>query len=303
MEELNMLRTSMFVTEVCNLKCKLCSPCIPYNLHPHHLSVEDVAAFAKRYFEIVSHVKKFTLTGGEHFLNPSLPDIILHFEQYRSQYDVLELVTNATIYPSEKLLAALNASKDHINVFIDNYGSELSVNFHKICELFEKNGIPFTPRENNKEKAHCDGWVDYGDLTVARHNTQEAMEKVFAKCALPNRLNFCFVVSEGKMYPCAAYRNCVRFGSIADHYDEYIDVFDDSLTVEQQRQKIKNIYSKKSLSACAYCDGMCEDSKRYVPAEQLTKQEMHYVLKGARSYHEVLKMMDENNQEGGLTHE
>ena len=84
---------------------------------------------------------------------------------------------------------------------------------------------------------------------------------------------------------------CHEYGVTQGNSNEYINLLDDSLTVEEQRQKIKNIYARKSLSACAYCNGMCENSPRFTPAVQLTAEELRCVKDGARSYSEVCAMV------------
>ena len=74
---------------------------------------------------------------------------------------------------------------------------------------------------------------------------------------------------------------------IAADYSEYVDLFDDTLTVNEQREKIAAIYQKKSLVACAYCNGMHEDSPRFQPGQQLTKEELEQIKDGARFYADI----------------
>ena len=48
-----------------------------------------------------------------------------------------------------------------------------------------------------------------------------------------------------------------------------LDLFDDTLSLEEQRKKIRSVLKGKSLKACAYCNGLCDNSPRFIPAEQL----------------------------------
>ena len=96
------------------------------------------------------------------------------------------------------------------------------------------------------------------------------------------------------MWPCDAVMRRTELGFPCDQ-SEYIDLLDSTLSIEEQRGKIRAIYAKKSLSACAYCGGLCEDSERFVPGEQLTNEEMQYVRAGAKSYSDVLAMMSKKN--------
>ena len=95
------------------------------------------------------------------------------------------------------------------------------------------------------------------------------------------------------MYPCSACRRCKELGTV-DNYDEYIDLFDDSLSVEQQREKIERIYALDSLKACAYCNGMTGDSPRFATAQQLDKEELKCISEGAEQYAEVQTMLKKN---------
>ena len=72
-----------------------------------------------------------------------------------------------------------------------------------------------------------------------------------------------------------------------DDYSEYIDLFDDVLTPEEQQRKIAAIYRKESLAACAYCNGMCEDSPRFPAAQQLNGEELAQTRSGARFYADI----------------
>ena len=91
-------------------------------------------------------------------------------------------------------------------------------------------------------------------------------------------------------------QNVCKELNITDNYEEYIDLFDSTLSVEEQRQKIRNIYQKKSLSACAHCQGMCDDSQRFPPAQQLTKQELLCIKAGAKTLFDVREMLEENEE-------
>ena len=61
--------------------------------------------------------------------------------------------------------------------------------------------------------------------------------------------------------------------------DEYIDLSDDSVSCEQNKEKIRKILNGSMLSSCLYCNGMCDDSPRFKPAEQLTFEEIKEIIK------------------------
>lgn len=291
MEELIMKKAGIIVNSICTLKCKLCVTYTPYEQKPQNYPINDLQNTMDRYFQIVSYVDKFSFAASEPLLHPDLHQLVDHIGRYKEQVGTLELITNGSVMPSSKFLDAARAFGKKFFVLIDNYGPDLSTRVYDIEKCLSEYGIRYTTRNYTKEDPHCGGWVDFGDLTEKKFLTESEMEAVYAKCAYPQKLHFCFSIQEGKMYPCSPCRRCKLLG-IVDQYDEYIDFFDDTLSTAQQRQKIRNIYQRKSLSACAYCSGLCDDSVRFTPAEQLTAEEQKCVRAGARFYSHVQAMMN-----------
>lgn len=289
MDSFVMDKAGIALTTACSLSCKLCAAYAPYNI-PEHYALERHRECLKRFFSIVTQVNKFTISGGEPLVYPDLPGFFAELQRYRDRLGTLELITNGTILPSRALLSAMSVWQDKLAVLVDNYGPDISSKADEIHTLLSANGITHSVRNYTAEDPHCGGWIDFGDLTQKRHLTQEEQERLYAKCAQPQKIKFCFTIVNGIVSPCPPLRRRQELGLPTD-YCEYIDLFDDSLTVEEQRRKIWGIYHAKSLSACAYCDGLCDDSIRYLPAQQFTTEEKDCVKKGARFYAEVRKMI------------
>ena len=285
MDQCVMYQTGLVLTMACNLNCKLCSNYSPYYQKPAFYSMDYLRDELNRYFSIVTHIKKLMVTGGEPFLHPELHLLVDEVKKYSNQLDVFGIITNGSRLPSEELLCAAKNFGDKFHFLIDDYGPDLSVNAQKLAAILTEREIPHILRTYHGEDAHCGGWVYFGDLTEKKWNEQEA-EAVYNKCAYPQKYHFAFDLVDGAMYPCSACRRCKELGTV-DNYDEYIDLFDDTLTVEQQREKIANIYKLKSLAACAYCNGMTDDSPRFATARQLSGEEIACIRKGARQYAEV----------------
>ncbi len=293
MQDFIMERVSIDITYKCSLKCRLCNAYVPYmnDLLLHNHPAEDWLKVIDRYFEIVDYVKIFSISGGEPCIYPELPIILTHLKNYHNkQIGEIQFATNGTVVPSQSILNASKNFGEKLYFLIDNYGPEISTKIETIHDLMKKQNIRHEIRNYTNDNPHCGGWVDFGNLTEQRLKTQEEVEQLFAKCAFPQKLNFCFPISGTEMWPCPPARRRRQLG-LSDDYSEYLDLFDESLSIEEQREKIRAIYAKKSLSACAYCSGMCEDSERVIPGEQLTQEEMIYVKAGARSYEEVLSMI------------
>jgi len=265
-----MPHATILITLVCNLKCRLCSAFSPYYTNSRHPSADSVKKSLERFFDITSYVEKFTICGGEPLTYPYLDDIMRFFVQYTNQIGMLEILTNGTICPSEKLIDTMKQyEKGKFRVLVDNYGENLSVKVKEICTVLAEAGICCDVRNYTNEDPHCGGWVDFGDLTMQKHSSQAERELKYSKCAYPQKLGFSFAIGpDGCMFPCGPARRCQKLG-IVDDEKEYINLFDETLSVEEQREKIQAVFDGKSLKACAYCNGLCDDSPRYLPAEQL----------------------------------
>ncbi len=270
MENFEMKRVGITVSTHCNMRCKLCSVGIPYLSEHKHYPINELKKMLERYFEITSYVEKFSITGGETLLYPELPELLDYLKARCDRVGIVDIVTNGSIVPKKKLLSSAHALGNQMFFLVDDYGSELSTKLEEIEKSLSEYEIPYNIRRNNSEDAYCDGWVDYDVSDRKRLFTQAEIEERYSKCAYPSKLHFCFNIVEGKMFPCAPARRCYQLG-VVNNYNEYIDLFDEKLSVDEQREKITAIYNGNSLDACAYCNGLCEDSERFVPAEQISK--------------------------------
>ncbi|TCO76455.1 radical SAM protein [Marinisporobacter balticus] len=267
--QLNLKGTGLTSTLRCSLKCKLCCTFSPYYNPALHFTVDKIKRTVDKYFEIVNHVGKFTISGGEPFLHQELDLIIEHISNYFDRIDIFEIITNGTIIPNDKLIRTMAKFKEKVNIMIDEYG-DLSKKVADIKACFDKKEISYRIRNYGKENPHCGGWVDFGDFSRKHYSEEETIEK-FNKCAYPRKLQFCFSIMNGEIHPCTPSRRCMELGIIKKDKSEYIDLFDEQVSVEEQRQKFISILNKSYLSACAYCNGLCDDSERFVPAEQLSE--------------------------------
>lgn len=252
---------SIMVTEACTLRCKLCLAFVPYYKKHFQLALQDAKIVFKRYFAIVNHVDKVSITGGEPLLNPQLNLILKELYQYSSQIiKEIILITNGTVEIEEELLRVLKLNKK-IKVIVNNYGS-LSVyaekNYKRLCD--EKiNCILYT--EDNRY-----GWIDCRDHSL-KHKTGEECEKQASQCSFFQGKKY--VVNRGKLYTCtrAAYR--IQENIISYTEEAYIDLLKEDESVQFQRDKLIKLINARSTISCAYCDGLTENSKKYIAAEQL----------------------------------
>lgn len=266
MEKIKMTNVTLAVTLRCDLKCKLCAVFAPYYEEPPHYSLGTLKKSIERYFDLVDHVDKFTISGGEALLHHDLPKIIDFLAQYINHIGMLEILTNGTIVPSERLLESLSVSPK-VNILVNDYGPDLSSKVPEIIRTLENCQIAYRYREQNANFAHCGGWVDISDLQY-KASSDEQIERRFRNCAYPGAFR-CFAIFGDKAYICGVYLRCKATGVIPDCPSEYVDFSDNNReSREDQIKKIQKFFDKP-YSSCAYCNGFCPENERFIPAEQL----------------------------------
>lgn len=281
MVEYKMKRAMMTLTYRCNLNCNLCSAYVPLYKNKPHYSFDVLKKSIDRFFEVVTYVDSFTLTGGEPLLHDELNTIADYFTKFKDQIGQLTIITNGTLCPTLDLLEVL---KDHSNLYkmlVDDYGPGISTKAAEIEQQLISYGIPYERRKYHGEDTYFNGWVDNWDLSF-KLTTKEEIEHRFQSCATAQKMNFCFIIKNGQMHPCGPSYRCISEGIVDDTGTEYVDLLNEALNVEDLRNQIEDIYHVKYLSACAYCNGICADTKRHAPARQLTAEELAAVkeLKG-----------------------
>lgn len=246
------------VTLHCNLRCRLCAERSPYYERPYYPEMSNLVAQIGRLFEIVDRIELLDLTGGEPLLRKDLHIFIRElYRSYDQRIGRLRLTTNGTILPTEELLASLQDWGNRVYLIVDQY--PVSKRVPDIAKHLSGAGVPFEVRDYTNS-LHCDGWVDYGDFSK-KHDAPEA-QALFKKCMVP-RLHFFTCMVDGVLFPCARARLLYEQGITKD----CLNIMDGPCS--DIREKLRQFLSVSALESCAYCGGLCEDSKRFRPAEQL----------------------------------
>lgn len=284
-----MPEVTFIVTFQCSLKCRLCMMGVPY-LRGDVLdfTLEEIERSIDRYFKIVPHVKMVTISGGEPLLFPQLAEVIRYIKKYEARADGIRMVTNGTIIPERKILDAMKEVGEKFYIIADDYGAKNSKKITELDRILTENQIRHIIRNYTETDTYCGGWIDCGDLTKKRHTAEEAV-RLYEAC-----VSGCYLVSHGKMWSCAVSHWRYQLGLDYDK-SEYVDLLDDSLLIQEQKEKLSTLYHKKCLTACTYCNGFSADSERFIPAEQLTQEERQCVYDGAKSYVEVQRMLREKS--------
>jgi len=269
MKDLFLQRCALTMTLRCNLKCRHCITYSPYYESPPHYELNTLMRGIDEFFAIVVKVGNFVISGGEPLLQKALPEVVEYLKNYDDRITKIEIITNGAVLPSKNLLVACTDNQKVV-FLVDDYGEKLSVKVHEVDQLLTQHNIKHSVRKYHGEDAHCGGWVDFADLEL-KYPSDEAREDRFSKCAQIQKFNSCFPfpIVGGKLFPCPALRRCVELGKVPELKNEVLNLFDDSLPLEYKRNWFDELRKIRSLSACAYCYGMCDDSPRVTPAEQL----------------------------------
>ncbi|TCO76456.1 radical SAM protein [Marinisporobacter balticus] len=263
-DELNLLRSGIVITLRCTLKCKLCGGYAPYYAIPPHFSYEEIKETVQNYFSIINYVEDFSITGGEPLLHKDLDKILKSVIEYSDQIGRILILTNGTIEFSDDVINVIKSNKK-CHVTISDYGKLSSKVDHIVNEL-EKNNISYRVIEYSGNNTFCDGWVDYGDHKK-KHFTQEEIDEKARKCAIRNRK--VSIVINGELHSCGRSMRRMELGIIPKNPNEYVDLNDKKVSIEEKRLRINRMYESVSTTSCAYCNGLCEDSERFPSAEQL----------------------------------
>lgn len=261
--KIDLLSTSIMITEFCDLKCKLCLAYIPYYKEHKHMEIGDIKKALKKYFEIVNTVDKMSITGGEPLLHPDFCAVLYEILKYKDRINKeIIVITNGTIKFTDQIIECL--SKDaKIKVIVNNY-EDYSVyakeNYEELLK-YNINSILYT--EDNRY-----GWIDCRDHSL-KHNDLEEREKQALHCAFFQGKKY--VIKRGKLHTCtrSAYR--IQENIIPYAHSDYIDLLDDSQSVEESQIILNNLLKASSTKSCAYCDGLTEQSIKYKAAEQLER--------------------------------
>lgn len=286
--EVRLTHSAIIITQRCTMKCKRCVAYSPYYTNKAYYTLEEISRNIDAYFDVVDYVDKFTVTGGEPLLHKELPSIIEKLMEYQGRYRKVEIFTNATLFFSEELQHCIKKNKEYLTFWIDNYG-KISKQYENLVEWLTKEKVDFVTKKYYGADAFAGGWVDFGDYSQKAF-TEEEIKQRFAKCHYP-KVQFNFGMWAGEMFPCARTHRLMELGIIPKNPKEYVDLYNQKETIEEKKQKIIDILKTDRLTTCAYCNGLCQDSQRFMPAEQLTGEELLCIKEGARNSHEIDEMM------------
>lgn len=252
-------RTAVTVTFRCTLKCKLCGVEAPYYDVPPHFTLENIEKMIDRYFSIVDYIDEFEISGGEALMHEDLAKIIEKSMTYSDKFNQLLIFTNGTLIPKADVCEVLKKYKDKCHFFISNYGP-ISSKVDQLVKMLEDIGVSYREKKYYGADLHCGGWVDFGNFTPTVCD--------YRKCYYLNS-DYCIQIRNGEVHMCGRSYRAMEIGAIPRNHDEYIDLLNETSDVATLKNKLTNLMNLSELSVCKLCNGLCDDSERFIPAVQL----------------------------------
>lgn len=275
MDKLIIPISNIVATMRCNLRCRLCSTQASYYRTPYHPTLDLLKKQADCFFSVIDYVGRFIISGGEVMLRSDLNEWVEYLSKFSSQIGKLELNSNGTIVPTDKLIASLSEYPGKLRVMVDNYGKDKSRKADLICDLFSSlNNADVEFRNQYDGNAHFEGWLNYGVYNLAQitKKSREDAVKSWETCA-SHRMNYFTVMVDGKLHHCGRHIWLTYNKIIPDNSDEIVDFFDNSTSREDKRKAVAALYERIAFTSCEYCNGLQEDSTRHPPAQQMTLDE------------------------------
>lgn len=256
-------------TMQCNLKCELCGVLVPHYQYRPQMTLEETEKTLQCVFKIVDKVGKLQITGGEPLLHPQLHTVLEKCFAYSEQFEELWFFSNCAVPFRDDVLDVLKEHKEKVVVHCSDYGVRPDVS-EGIIETLKKSGLHYKYLKYYGENQYFDGWVDNGDF-IAHHRSREENEDIFKKCSHVNR-GGSWYVRGGQMHWCGRSIRGAELNKIPLREEDYLDIFDESTSIEQKREKLEKLQKATCIAACDYCNGYygTEDrSKRYPAGRQM----------------------------------
>jgi len=250
--ELNSL--DVVVTERCTLKCLDCSNLMQYYEKPQNSEVQSLVNSLDKLLD-ASYINALRIIGGEPLINRSTSMLINHiFNKWRSRFNSIEIYTNGTILPDQKLIEA--CIDNPVTFYISDYGYN-SKRINEVVDLLEKNGIR-SAIESNLIWQDCGRILPYSDKNI---------DYKYANCCVAKT----FSLLNEYLYSCPFSANFHNLNKNEERTDRDC-IFIPTKSKLDLIDHINRVQMDSSpLSACYYCNGRDYSVKTIEVAQQTKK--------------------------------
>lgn len=238
------------LTTRCTLRCRDCIALSPLfdEARPGFTHIDQTAEAFKRELALIADsvdgIKRLFLHGGEPLLNKDLPEIVQASVECE-KIELVELITNGTVVPSEALLDVAERYKHKIYFAINDYSKNPALagcgRLHRdeIVSLLDARGI--------KHPLFSDlHWYRQKPLEDQNY-TPEQTRRLFNACWCKHSLQ----ILDGILAICPRASLGHLLGLVKTPPQDIIDLRANG--EGDLRRELIRFYQKDSFFACAYC--------------------------------------------------
>jgi len=246
----------IIITERCSLRCQDCSNLMRYYKSPKDCDTKELYKNIDRFLDIVDEVNEFRVLGGEPFMNKDAHLIIKKLIE-EPKVKKIVIYTNGTIPLRGDQIKSLKSEK--VLFIITDYG-KLSRNLNTLTKQLSENNIAFYVQK-------AGGWTDCSKIKKHSRNIKK-QEEIFRNCCAKNTVT----LSNNYLFRCPFSANAYRLRAVPDYKNDYVDIFNTSIDINEMKMKIKGfLLNKKFLKTCDWCNGRSFGDQIITPAIQLDK--------------------------------
>lgn len=250
------------ITEKCSLKCKNCANLIQYYQKPQNEDFNKAALAMQRMFQCVDLIGRVSILGGEPLVSRDVSKYVEACSRYDNIVNIL-VVTNGTIVPNDELISAIKKDERCI-LSVSDYGA-LSAYKEDIINLSEEKKFKIAI-----SRRAVGIWRELGKIEYVNLSDNDTREK-FSQCMTKKFLS----IKDGKLFVCPFVANAYALKAIAKEDVDYIDLLDESITLDVLREKICEFIKRDVRNECKYCIEKGKKAK-LIPAAQQVETPISY---------------------------
>ena len=248
---LHLPRLNVVITTRCTLRCRDCSSLIPHYQKHSDFSLKQLCNDIESFFKHVDMIYHLEVLGGEPFMHKELPEIV-KFIVDSGKVLHLDVVTNGTLLPSQKVLEQLHY--ENLSVVIDDYGPS-SPKLQLLADTLTREGIDF---RINRHWA----WADLGGFE-ARQRSDAQNRAIFSSC----NFNTCAEMLNGRIFRCPRSSHGTALGVVPDYPGDYLEISRLG-AAPAPKEVIRQFFAEKCLRSCDHCNGNSPETLKLKVAEQ-----------------------------------
>lgn len=242
------------ITEKCSLRCRECSNLMQYYRHPQNYDAETLLGNLRDFLVYVPALNEVRILGGEPFIHPQIDEIV-QGAVAEQKIGKVSILSNATIFPSEKVWDALE--NDKVLLEFTDYGEKLSRNLTRILSEADKRRIQYTC-------VKAVGWQSCSRISDYRRDPDQLAE-VFSNCCA-KRL---YTLLGENIYCCPFMAHADNLGAFKVEEDERFPIkkYKNDICAGQQEMR-RALLERVFFRGCNYCLGRPFDGPMIPPAVQ-----------------------------------